>query len=523
VTSMSYAGTKYTSRRTSLRSCPLSAIGLLSVILAAGCALNQQAAEEVSAAYDRHQQNRDYLARQYAAPPPAPPSARPSARPGTSATAPADEGPGPTGANSELYELIILALEQNPRIREAEENARAKAERVPQVTAMPDPMLATKTLPEPVRTAEGDNFFVLGVSQKFPVPGKLHHAGRAAIEEARMAIAEWEQVRLEVIADVKRAWSRIYSIDRAIEITQKNKELLQSLIDTVRIEVAAGRRSQGDVLKAQVELANLDARLIELRRQRISAVALLNRLLARDPGTDVEGPSTLQIHTVDRRLEQLFQHAAENNPQLQRDARRIERNRESLELARLAYWPEFVLGFEWMSMSPREAPTVPDGRGGFRKMSTLSEDGTDNWAITFGLNLPVWFEKNEAGIREARRRLNASLQKFAATRDMIQFEIEDALARVNDQRELAELFKTTIIPQAEQAYEISRTGYVSGQQDFQYVIDNWQRWLTFEIQYHRALGELEGSVADLEKSMGASLIETGTSIELRPESAQEQQ
>jgi hypothetical protein len=50
---------------------------------------------------------------------------------------------------------------------------------------------------------------------------------------------------------------------------------------------------------------------------------------------------------------------------------------------------------------------------------------------------------------------------------------------------------------------------MAGTSDFLYVIDNWRKWLVFTIRYHRSLGELERSVADLEQALGLSLTETG--------------
>ena len=101
----------------------------------------------------------------------------------------------------------------------------------------------------------------------------------------------------------------------------------------------------------------------------------------------------------------------------------------------------------------------------------------------------------------------ASQRRYVSERDRVFFEIEDALARVRAQQELAELFHDTIIPQAQQAYVVSRAGYTAGRTGFLFVIDNWQKWLTFTIQYHRALGELERSIADLEQAIGLSLGE----------------
>jgi len=480
---------------------------LLSLSLA-GCALNQAADREVAAALARYAADRAQTGETYTR------GTRPLGRPPTTLGATTSPATQPLSEQLEprsLRDYIVLALEQSPDLKAAEEMARMRAARVPQATALPDPMLMTRTLPEPVRTAEGDNFFTLGVQQRFPIPEKLDRAGRVALQEARMALEDLQRRRLNVIADVKRAYFRVYIIDRTIEVDLTNQDLLRGLIDAARAQVAAGKRGQEDVLRAQVELSNLESQLIELRQQRATTVALLNRVLNRPPTTAVPTLEEFDVRGVEVELQALFAAAADQNPDLQRLQQQLERDRQSVELAKLAYWPDFTLGLEWMYMRPRAAfVPPPDPQTGMVPMvSRMSERGMDNWVIVAGANIPLWFEKIEGGIREARSRLLATQHELVATKNRVNFEVEDAFARVQAQQDLAAIFKNTIIPQAQQAYEVSRASYSVGATDFLFVIDNWQKWLMFTTQYHRAVGELERSVADLEAAIGLSLSETG--------------
>lgn len=467
-----------------------------------GCAVNRAANQDMTDALARYQHDRESTARGYARTGPAPSTQRTNATTEHPATSQPSEP-------ASLREYILLALRENPEIKAAEQTVEARYARVPQATALPDPMLMTKTLPEPTRTAEGDNYFILGIQQKLLVPEKLDRAGRVAWQEARMAVEALQRTRLSVIADTKRAYFRLYIIDKTIEIDLANQDLLRGLVDAARAQVAAGRRSQDDVLRAQTELYNLESKLIELRQQRQTFAAALNRLLNRPPRTAVPKPADFDAREVDAELDRLIDIAVDRNPDMQRLREQIDRDRQAVELARLAYWPDFTLGFEWMRIDPRGAFQPPrNPQTGIRPaVSQLSEDGSDNWAITFGMNLPVWFQKIEGGIREARAKLLASQHQYAAERNRVQFQVEDALVRVRAQQELANLFDKTIIPQSRQAFEVSRASYAAGRGDFLFVVDNWQKWLMFTIQYHRALGELERSVADLEEALGLSLSE----------------
>jgi len=480
-------------------STPLRALSLIAAaLLLAGCALNRAGSQEVSAALERQAQQACSVARAYA-------DGRASASAPTPATQP---GPGAEPL-TRLRDYLLLALQQNPDILAAQETAHAAAAKVPQVTALPDPMLETRTLPTPYMLADGSQFFILGVSQQLPLPEKLDLAGRMALEETRMALAELERARQRVIAEVKRTYFQLYVIDRTTEITLENKEVLRGLIEVARNQVAAGKRSQEDLLRAQLELLNLESELIELRQRRTTAAAMLNALLNRSPATPIPRLVDFDLRRVEAAVTELFARAGEVNPELKRFERQIERDRQAVRLAQLAYWPDINLGFEWMLMEPRAAFRPPrDPETGMRPAADrMSEEGSDMWAINFSFNVPIWLEKIEAGIREARRRLAASTHAYVAARNTIYFQIADALARVRAQQELADLFATSVIPQARQAYEVSRASYMVGAADFQFLVENWQKWLRFRIQYHRAVGEVERSVADLEQAVGSSIVE----------------
>ena len=477
---------------------PILAIVALAVVC--GCVTGRAAREEVTAALERARTADAWRAAAYGRMPGKPPStSTPIAVKERNASAPANM----------LEEFLGLALEHNPQIKSAEQVARATSQRWAQVTSLPDPLVAMKILPEPIRTAEGDNRFILGVSQKFPMPEKLDRAGRMALEEMRMALEALRETRLHVVAAVKRSYFALYALEKSIEITRANQELLRGLIDVTHAQIATGRRGQDDALRAQVELSNLQAELIVLRQRRVTTVARLNELLARAPMTPVTPPPEFDVRTDNHSVEDLMVQAVEFNPKLRRLRRKIMRDGEAVKLAALAYWPDVTIGAEWIAMDPRGAfkPPINPTTGRRPMVSQMSENGSDNWAVTVGFNLPIWRDKIEAGIGEAQSRLAASRQAYASAKNTVRYVVQDALDRVESQRELARLFFDTIIPQAEQTYRVSQASYTAGSSDFLQVIDNWRKWLGFSIQYHRALGQLERSVADLEEAVGLSLAE----------------
>lgn len=411
---------------------------------------------------------------------------------------------------SGLVEYTLAALEQNPAIQAALADVEAKLERIPQVTALDDPMLRMVVRPEPIQTAAGDIVFTLGASQRIPLPAKLDLRGKMAAAEVREAIEQLNALRLRTIADVQHAYYRIYVSDRAIEITQQNTALLKELERVASAQFEVGKSDQQDVLRIQTELSQLDDDLNRYRGQRVSAVAALNQLMDRDTTTDIETLPPVDGAKVHARVEALIALGQQNNPELAALAQRIKRDEKASKLADLAYVPDLTLGFEWNKGDGRQ-PFVPPVNSQTHvrpPYNDASAQGDDNWALTIGLNLPIWAERNEAAKREALKRIEATYDKRRSMERMIAFRIHDAWAQIETDRTSIDLLDSTIIPQARQSYEASLLAYQEGTEKFITVIDNWRKLLMFELLKHRTTASLQTAFADLQREIGASLVST---------------
>jgi len=424
---------------------------------------------------------------------------------------------------SPLHGYIMEALERNPSVKAAMANVQAKLARIPQATSLPDPMLRTLVRPEPIQTAAGDAYFTLGVGQKIPLPAKLDRAGRIAAAEVRMAIEQLNATRLRVISDVERAYYRLYVTDRSIELTATNRELLRDLEKVLASQYRVGKAQQQDLLRVQTERSNLLNDENRFRQQRVSAAAALNQLLDASPLSEVPATEPIRVAVVQAQAEELVELAKKSNPQLAGLAHQTERDRERVALADLGYWPDFDVGFEWTYLKGRDAWIPPrNSQTGMRPpVNRKSEQGDDNWALMFQVNVPIWAQRIEASKREARQNLNKTLHEQKAAANLVAFRIHDARTRVQTRQDTIKLLESTLIPQARQTYGVSLTAYQTGKADFLTVIDNWRRMLTFELMLHREVTELEIAFSGLQREVGVQLIRSklmpeGKEGEVRP-------
>jgi outer membrane protein TolC len=297
-------------------------------------------------------------------------------------------------------------------------------------------------------------------------------------------------------------------MDRYIEVTAANRVLLEDLEQVVSAQYQVGRVPQQDVLRVQTAAAKLRDDENQYRLRRMGAAAALNQIIDRPVARPQPVTELRDVEAVALNVERLIQLAEEHSPELATLAEQIDRDRERIELARLGYWPDVTLGFEWTHLDGREAFQPPPNpqTGIIPPHNRASEGGDDNWAITVQMNLPVWFQRIEAAKREARQNLLRSQHEQRSARNLVNFRVYEAWTRVETQQQSVQLLQSTLIPQAQQTYEVTLAAYQAGEVGFLDVIDSWRGWLGFELMLQRETVDLETAFSELQREVGLQLV-----------------
>ncbi len=395
------------------------------------------------------------------------------------------------GGPHSVEAYISYALAQNPDIEAARKRVDAAAYRVPQAASLRDPVFGVTAFPEPVQTAAGEQEVALNASQQLPWFGKLDTRAAAAEAEVNVARAKLAAVELEVIEQVKRAYYELYFIQKAIRITEENRNLLLDFVQIAESKYRTGKASQQDVLRAEVEVYNLDNQLIRLRQQLDSAQAKLARLIHVSPETPLRALEQAPQEQIPQDLQRLYEQAIAARPELHAQLAAIQRDRQNVELARLEYFPDLVAGVTWIGTSAAGISPVANG--------------DDPVLLAFSVNVPIYRKRLQAGVREAESRVVAAARQYDSLRDQTAEAVKDLYAQALSQYDLVRLFRDDIIPKSEQTLEVSQAAYQVGDVDFLQLIDNWEQLLRFQIAYHRLESQLQQTLASLERVVGGEL------------------
>jgi len=390
---------------------------------------------------------------------------------------------------STIADYLVYAALKNPGLRAAFQRWRAAVERIPQMTALPDPRFTYGYYVREVETRAGAQEQRFSLSQTFPWFGKLDLRGDAAAEAANAERARFEAAKLGLFYRVQEAYAEYYYLSRAIAVTEENVELVTYFESVARTRYKAGATPHASIIRAQVELGKLEDRLRTLRDLRNPIAAKLNAALSRPSEAALPWPKELATEEATFTDEELRQRLREANPELAAIASTAEKERINAMLARKEYYPDISVGVDYIETNDAF-------------MRGVDESGKDAVVAMFSINLPIWQGKYRAAEREAKARHEAALEELADRGNSLGAGLEMALYRFRDAERKIDLYGDTLVPKAEQSLEVSQQGFAAGEVDFLDLIDAERILLEFQLSYERALADRAQRLAEIEALVG---------------------
>jgi len=391
-----------------------------------------------------------------------------------------------------LQELIEEALRKNPDIHSARANYEAKTHRPSQVAAPPDPMVGFNYMgnlipPFTEQRNDPSSFRQIMVTQDIPYPGKLRLRGEVAGREASAEWWNYEATRRRVIGDVKVAYYDLIAVQKAIEITLKDKDLLERLEKIAEAEYRVGKGIQQDVLRAQVEISAVEQRLQVLRQQQKTDDVRINTLLFRDPEKPLAVVAEFKKAAFPYTLDELYEAAQKNGAELNREEQMISRNQYALRLANKEYYPDFSVGFAYQQRSSG----LPDMYG-----------------LAFNVNIPIWYKKKQReGVAEATLDLRSAEKARDNARTSLFFDVKQEYLAAKTSSDLSDLYGRALVPQSTLALDSSIASYQVGKVDFLSMLTNFRSILDYEINYYQELSNFQMAMARLEVMVGRELTQ----------------
>ena len=398
---------------------------------------------------------------------------------------------------SSLPDYLTYAAWNNPGLEAAFNRWKAGLERIPQATALPDPMFTYRYYISEVETRVGAQRQSFAVAQKFPWFGTLALRGDVAAEAANAQRQRYEGEKLKLFYQVKSAYYEYYYLSKSIRIVADNIQLLVQIERVLRTRYKAAAASHPSVIRAQVELGKLDDRIRSLRDLRGPIAARLNAAMNRPMGAPLPWPTAVADPQVALTDEQLLTWLEASNPQLKALDFEIARSRRKIDLAKKDYFPYTTVGLTYI-----------DTAGAIGAMSP-GDSGKDPVIAMVSVNLPIWWNKLAAGVREAQFAHLAAVGRKRQKANSLGASLKLAAYRFRDAGRKIDLYRNTLLPKATESLKATQTSFRAGKASFTDLIDAQRIYLAFELEAERALVNKAQRLAELEMLVGGPIPAKG--------------
>jgi len=311
------------------------------------------------------------------------------------------------------------------------------------------------------------------------LPVKARTAGKVALDAAREAGERFRAVKFDVQRKVLSAYFELALTEELIRIEQDNLSLLKLLVDSAATRAQAGGPLQ-DLLKAQIESRTAESDLANTRAKAASMRSMLNAMVGRAADASLTLPTTLpSSRPINVDDSHLIAVAVTQNPELAALAQQVAGRKDAIELARLAYLPDF-------------GPSA-------------SITGNVSQSIGTMLMLPTKAPAIRAAIDEAQAMRASSEAMLRQTRQDRGASFVATLYLMRNAERQSELYRQRIIPSTQALVSSSRSAYAAGTAGFADLVDSERMLLSMRRMLAEARVEREERLVDLEALAGVDI------------------
>ncbi|MFQ6069144.1 MAG: TolC family protein [Candidatus Aminicenantales bacterium] len=408
-----------------------------------------------------------------------------------------------------LDESIRLALSQNPYHLASEERVASAEYGMLEAKSKFFPSLSTQglhTLDEKVFELDLPSFFPgqppqrvkmdftrdyqISLSLTFPLymGGKIVSGLRQAkynLQSARETVRQSEE---EMVFNVKRAFYGYLLGKEFAEVAEEAVKLAEKHYENVKRLYEAGLASKFDLLRSEVQLANLQPRLIKARNALKLSELSLKSLLGLELSRPVEIRGKLIYEPLEAEEEKCLEKALLNRPELKQLDYQKKIAREMLKLARASHLPSVAISGTYNLWAD--------------KFSLRRDNWQSFYAINLALSLPVF---NGFSISARVGQSRALIRELELTHkglvEAIKLEVRQALLSLKEARESI-VSQGKNVEQARESVRIAELNYAEGLATSLDVSSARVALTEAKSNYAQALYDYAISLARLEKAMG---------------------
>ncbi len=376
--------------------------------------------------------------------------------------------------------LLEEAFSNNINLKAVKESVRAEKKLITSKYNLSSPSIGLS------RLKRGNDTKYFQVQQKIKFPTKYFLEGKA---QKRMYEASKFQFYGEGLKVRKRligVYYDLYSIQKTIQLTKVNLELIKDFSRIAERKYASGKASRADSMKAHFESTHLELQLLQFEQEEVSLQAQLSEVLGRKRGArfslvglNLKAPKIF-LHKIKTTQKKIREQVEKTSPDLLAQMKQKESLRVKAKLAKWNFAPDFSLKYQ-------------------KRISGTPEDSS---IFSINASIPLWFWKNSADSSYAAARAMSASYKTESLSLKLSEDIRGLKQRLEKAAEALLIYKTSLMPQADGAYRSSRSAYKAGAMTFLDLLDAERSLYSVKQAYYKSLSLFVKDIVKAETILG---------------------
>ncbi len=319
--------------------------------------------------------------------------------------------------------------------------------------------------------------------------GKISSAYKLAIHNHEAAKLEFIKVKNELILAVKSAYFGILKAQKFYKVATESVNQVDAHLKMAQNYYNVGMVAKIDVLKADVQLANVKQNLVHAENGVKLAKASFNNLLGREQNTPVEVVDILEFTPLELELDKCINTAHLQRPELKQIDVNLKALEQRIKIAKSQYYPSISM----------------IGNYDYQKGHKPKIEWEKTWSVGVMVNLELWnWGATGARVNQAKANLEALEEQKLLLKNRISLEVREAYLNLQEAEKNIGVAKKSI-GQAEENFRITKEMYKEGAATSTDVLDAQTLLTQAKTNYYQALYDYNLALARLEKAIGGKL------------------
>lgn len=382
-----------------------------------------------------------------------------------------------------LERALALAERSNPRLSAAAAQIEGARAGVSTARAFPNPTVTAGGGRVNARVPEAlsGGLSALGIEQPIDLPSIREPRIRAAESGREAAALAREEVRLQVRADVRRAFYEVLRREAELDLATETERLLDGIRRRVAVRVEVGESPRLELTRAEAEAATAANAVSTARLRLAQAKSILRVVVGLAPGPELAVEGEAAAPPPPPALDALREEVLARYPGIAQARAEITRAEARLATERALRVPQPTL--------------VADVIQGPETRDTL-----------LGIKVPIpLFDRRQGPIGEAAAAVGVAAADAERRRLDLIAALENAYNRYRVATEQIAAFEGGLLKQAEAALRVAESAYRFGERGFIEVLDAQRVLRQVRTDFLAARFEQQSAHVDLEQLRATDL------------------